>query len=330
MKDVLIIGAGLSGLMAARALEENGASVTIVDKGRSVGGRMATRRIASGLADHGAQFFTVRDSAFQAYVDHWLADGLVYEWSRGWSDGSLKPTPNDGHPRYVTRGGMNALAKHLASGLKDVQVDTRIITLETDGHSWAARAENEAIFISRALLLTAPAPQALELLEANHIPLDPEDHAELARIQYGPCLCGMFLVEGEVDLPEPGALQDFNQPFYWMADNQRKGISEARIITVHAGASYSREHWDDDDDTVLKALQKALEARLKGQVVEGQLKRWRYSVPLTTYPHDCFRAKAPSGLVLAGDAFGGRGRVEGAALSGLAAAKALWDYLNKK
>lgn len=313
--------------MAAEQLEAKGARVIVVDKGRSVGGRLATRRIGDGMADHGAQFFTVRDARFRTYVDRWLADGLVYEWSRSWSDGSLKTTPNDGHPRYAVRGGMNALAKRLAQGLKDVQTNTRIINLETDGKTWSARAENESIFLSRAVLLTPPAPQALELLEANNIPLAPEDHAELTRIQYGPCLCGLFLVEGDFDLPEPGALQDFNQPFYWMADNQRKGLSATRIITVHAGTSYSREHWNESDESILAELEKAISVRLEGHIIEAQLKRWRYSVPLTTYPQDYFIAKGLSGLVLAGDAFGGRGRVEGAALSGLAAGEALAIHL---
>ena len=74
IESILIIGAGLSGLSAARRLGNVPRSVLIVDKGRSVGGRLATRRIDGGRADHGAQFFTVRDPAFQAIVDDWLAE----------------------------------------------------------------------------------------------------------------------------------------------------------------------------------------------------------------------------------------------------------------
>src|SRR4051812_5903801 len=71
--DVLIVGAGLAGLMAGHVLADAGKRVVLLDKGRSVGGRMATRRIGGGLADHGAQFFTVRDPEFGKFVERWIA-----------------------------------------------------------------------------------------------------------------------------------------------------------------------------------------------------------------------------------------------------------------
>ena len=113
--DILIVGAGLSGLMAANSLRGSGLHVMLVDKGRSVGGRLATRRIGPGKADHGAQFFTVRSPKFKSWVDEWLATELVYKWSMGWSDASLDADINavsDGYPRYAVHGGMNALAKY--------------------------------------------------------------------------------------------------------------------------------------------------------------------------------------------------------------------------
>ena len=74
---VAIVGAGLAGLMAGRTLAEAGHEVVLLDKGRSPGGRLATRRIGAATLDHGAQFFTVRSEAFAARVDRWEADGLV-------------------------------------------------------------------------------------------------------------------------------------------------------------------------------------------------------------------------------------------------------------
>jgi predicted NAD/FAD-dependent oxidoreductase len=97
--DVAIVGAGLSGLSAARYLVAQGLNVVIVEKSQGVGGRAATRRIhlPDGtvlLVDHGAQFFTARDPLFQAQVSTWLSQGVCFEWATGfhtWDGVSLNP-----------------------------------------------------------------------------------------------------------------------------------------------------------------------------------------------------------------------------------------------
>ena len=89
---VVIVGAGISGLVAADELRAAGAHVSVVDKGRSPGGRLATRRIGAATLDHGAQFFTVRTPAFQHRVDAWIERGLV----RCGRTGSDPPTLTSG------------------------------------------------------------------------------------------------------------------------------------------------------------------------------------------------------------------------------------------
>ena len=69
--DILVVGAGLAGLMAAQTLQHQGRRVVVVDKGHSVGGRLATRRIGPGRADYGAQFFTIRSPEFQTLAEPW-------------------------------------------------------------------------------------------------------------------------------------------------------------------------------------------------------------------------------------------------------------------
>lgn len=319
--DVIIVGAGVSGLIAARELQEAGKNVTVLDKGSSVGGRLATRRIGEGIADHGAQFFTARTEAFKKYVDEWLNDDLVYIWGHGWSDGSVKRSTNDGHPRYVARGGMNAIAKKLAEPVKNILVNTKVSNVVWDDNLWRLTDSDGQQFTSKALIMTPPVPQTLALME--DVPISSDEKSALEHIEYGPCLCGLFVIDGNIDLPEPGALQNFDNTVYWIADNTQKGISpDEHIITMHVEARYSRNHYDDDDAAILYYLRQELQYYLaKGtSIVEEQLKKWRYSVPLTTHPHDILQSESLP-IIFAGDAFGGRGRVEGAFISGLLAGK---------
>lgn len=63
-KHIAIVGAGMAGIACARTLVQAGHTVTVFEKSRGVGGRMATRDSAFGTFDHGAQYFTVRDPRF--------------------------------------------------------------------------------------------------------------------------------------------------------------------------------------------------------------------------------------------------------------------------
>jgi predicted NAD/FAD-dependent oxidoreductase len=333
--EILIVGAGLSGLAAARALAQAGYRSRIFDKGRSVGGRLATRRLAGGLADHGAQFFTARSDVWKAQVAQWQSDGLVTVWSNGFSDGHRPVDSFDGHPRYVTQGGMNALAKRLAAEAGErasFHLETRIASLEPLDGGWLAVAESGMRWTAPALLLTAPVPQSLSLLGDVASRLSAADRDALSQLVYTPCLAGLFVITGDTRLPYPGALQRPDAEITWIADNQRKGISPGvRVITLHAGARLSQSLWDQSEASALQTLSAELSRWLDpGTVIqEAQLKRWRYAQPIVTHPERCLLASRLPPLVFAGDAFG-ESRVEGAYLSGLAAAAALIDALNQR
>ena len=72
---------GSLGYASAGTLTDHGHEVKVFDKGRGPGGRTATRRVDPNWAfDHGAQYFTARDSHFVHTVGDWLEKGVVAEW----------------------------------------------------------------------------------------------------------------------------------------------------------------------------------------------------------------------------------------------------------
>src|SRR5688572_11022768 len=134
--DVIVIGAGLTGLVAARQLENAGKKVIVLDKEGHVGGRLATHCFQNGMADDGAQFFTTRTETFQKQVDSWQAKDLITIWGYSWSDGSIKRTSPDGHPRYIAKGGMNQLAQDLATSLSDVRHNVTVSGIYWRNGKW--------------------------------------------------------------------------------------------------------------------------------------------------------------------------------------------------
>lgn len=319
----VIVGAGISGLLAARELQDAGWSVTVLDKGRGVGGRMATRRVGGGTFDHGAQFFTVRGERFGALVEGWLEAGAVREWTRGFAGADGKPN-EDGHPRYRGDDGMTSVPKYLARSL-DVRTGERVVGIDPRDGGWEVACELGTTASGAALLLTAPVPQSLELVESGGYALPEEARTQLQEISYDPCVALMALLDGPGAVPEPGGMQIRSEPLDWISDNQRKGISETPGITIHAGPQWSREHYEDPDADISDALLSLAEEQLGGlgaRVLQTSVARWRYSWVTSSHPEPCLVASEDPPIIFAGDAFG-PAKVEGAALSGLAAADRL-------
>jgi len=129
--DVLVIGAGMAGLIAAAELQRAGRRVLVLDKRRGVGGRLASRRIGAATFDHGAQFITARTSRFAALVDDGRRAGVVEEWHRG---SAGRP---EGHVRWRGHPAMTSVAKHLARGL-EIMLETRVVALRASRHRWSA------------------------------------------------------------------------------------------------------------------------------------------------------------------------------------------------
>ena len=333
--DILIIGTGMSGLMAATTLPAD-KQITILDKGRSVGGRLATRRIGQGRADHGAQFFTVRDEGFAAQVDPWISEGLVFRWSKGWGDGSADAAPPDGYPRYAVSGGMNAMAKRLAADLEqrgdiDIRTGVLVTAIARDGDGWQAIDQDGTLYSAATLIITSPVPQSLALFDAGGTSLSTDDRFALDRINYAPCVCGIAWIEGETTLPDPGAVQRTDAPISWIADNRRKGISpEATVITIHANADLSRAIYDEPDDIIAPIFDEVIASTMTpgSSIKQLEIKRWRYALPLVLHPDRYLKAADLPPLYFGGDAFGGP-RVEGAALSGMAIGRAIARLWNR-
>ena len=343
--DVIVVGAGMAGLAAAGELARAGLTVTVLEKSRGLGGRMATRRLAGSVCDHGAQFFTVRSPAFESIVTAASAAGKVRTWCAGFfKAGSLATAPEnagDGHARWCGQQGMTDLPKFLAGTLPaercTIRLGTQLASIGSDGKNVLACLDDRSRLLARAAVLTAPVPQSLDLLAAGGLlapaagryaaapagALDPAAILALAEVGYDPCFALMLVLKQPSRVPAPGGIQFASGPLAWLGDNLQKGISLLPALTVHASGAFSREHFDTPPEEVSRIMLEAVRpwidsgAGAEG-IVEQSLHRWKFATPTTILPEPLVAICQEPPLVCCGDAFAGP-RVEGATLSGLAA-----------
>ncbi len=320
--DFLIIGAGLAGIAAAADLGRAGATVAVVDKGRAVGGRAATRRIGGQPIDHGAQFCTARTDRFRDLLEKGSSEGWARIWCHGypvWRDGRVHPR-DDGHPRWTFPDGIRTLPERIGKGLK-VGTETTVQSVGRDAHGiWVATDTLGNFTTGRRLVLNLPPAQLLNVA-GNALPEWMRGCVGDCRL--APCWAVAGLLEREFDGDWPAIELENHPSLAWVArDHTRRALGAAPAAVLHARGDWSESHLEETPEKVQSIL--SGEAReLFGIEFSEQVRvhRWRYAKPEISVGEP-FLLDRDLGVGLCGDWCTG-GRVEGALVSGWGLAAAL-------
>lgn len=310
--DVLVIGAGWSGLTAATRLREAGLRVLVLEKSRGPGGRSATRRVDGARFDHGAQYFTARSAVFGRQLQQWRDAGLVAPWrprlaTLGGRVGHHDP---DSTSRYVAVPGMNAICQHLAAEL-DCRYQAEVESIQHQ-KGWNVTLRGGERLQAPRLLLTAPPQQAAALLG----PADPL-HAGLATVEFAPSLAAMLQFDSPLDLGFDAAFVNLDSGLGWIACNSSKPGRSGACWVLHATPEWSAANLELSFDEIGARLHQSFTELVEQALPQPVLRlghRWRYALALA--PSDeGFRADPDRMLAIAGDWLSGS-RVEGAWISG--------------
>ena len=319
---IAIIGAGVAGLSAARALTSRQHEVVVFERSSMAGGRAGTRQIRSvemprGLAgatlafDHGAQYFTVRDDRFSEVAAEWERDRVIARWTgrivsfdgEGWED------VDDGTARYVGIPGMSAIAAALAGGI-EITFGRRVEQLD------------ELLATFDRVVVAIPAPQAAALLTSV-----PSLAAAASRVRMVPSWTVAAAFEERVAARFDAAFVN-GSPLGWIARNTSKPKRDWKVDTwvLQATTSWSAAHLDDRSDDVGAFLMEAFEDLIPAglpRAFYATVHRWRNATadpPLAIGAlHD-----QQSRITVCGDWCLGA-RIEDAFLSGLTAANQITE-----
>ena len=325
--DVLIIGAGMSGLSARRTFVEKGLSCLTLEKSRGLGGRVSTRRMDGICADLGAQFTSAKGRHWQGLIDSSRAEGL-------------KPiflNTDSQYPRYIHSQGMSCLARILVLDPENLSApikrETTVSRIEfaASGVFWEVVDQTNQRYRARALMVTLPVPQALELLKGfelvSKLGFDESQLRRLDGLSYSRCLSAAYILNEETSLDPPGILKNPSAEISGIFEQRKKGLNTSEpTVVVQAAAALSLELWENPSETLLEILWKKASAATQGSLLPKEYKlawmqKWKYCEPLqhlhTNFEKVLTHVAAP--LVLAGDAFGGS-KIEGAIVSGREAA----------
>lgn len=321
--NLAVIGAGLAGLSAARSLAEAGHQVTVFEKSRGPSGRMSTRRTDDWFADHGAQYFTARTSAFQAVVDQWVQQGVAAPWAgriRALQSRAL--VVSESVARFVGSPRMTSPAALWAADLS-LYTEQTVVGLQRVSQGWQVQTKEEGDWPQRfdAVVLAIPSPQVLAF--DGLLPSTWTDR--LRAIAFRPCWAVMARYEQVPDTGFDGLFANDDQ-VSWVSWNQSKpGRGSTPVAVIHATADYTSQNLERPKEQVIRELTGFLRQFGVPDPVEALAHRWLYalsddsafasSISLPTSLWD-----PALGLGLCGDYLAG-GRVEGAFVSGTDIAK---------
>lgn len=312
--DILVIGAGLAGLTLARDLSGHRDKVVILEKSKSPGGRLSTRRSDFGSFDHGAQYLTSRTAGFTSLLNQLSQSGELAPWNPDGKDSA--------HPWWVGKPAMSTLGKAMARNL-DIVFDTRVAGIVKQDQKFLVHTQSLSgagpDYLASRVVAAIPAPQALDLFT----PLDPV-FVNLRQVAMAPCWSVMLAFDTRLPgIPDLIRGQE-TDVLSLIARNGSKPGRTGETFVLHATPRWSRSHIENERGAVKSAMMSAMREQtgLGGNLpnpAHVEVHRWLYALVETPMEQPFF-GNSNNTLFACGDwCFGAR--AEAAHQSGQALAR---------
>jgi len=274
---IAVIGAGIAGLCCARELARTDVDVTVFERSRGLGGRLATRRTGELAFDHGAQFLTARGRPFSRYVE----TAIRSECARAWRPRILEDQRQFDAPIddwLVGTPGMSSVVRPLARGLR-VRTGVRVRELLRGRKGWELDTDAGRLpGAFDAVAVAVPAPGALTLLGPHG-----RTFRRLTSVGMAPCWSTMAAFATPLGAATEQAYRYTSGPLAWAANDSSKPGRPAGPETwvLHSSPGWAEQQLEADAGQAARLLLEAFGEALGDKLpvpVGLQAHRWRLAL----------------------------------------------------
>ena len=176
MKNVAVIGAGITGATLANLLKKK-FTITVFEKSRGVGGRMATRRAEPYQFNHGVQYFKLENKEFKYFLQPLMCNKIIKPLEANQIEilnkKVIKSTKIYNKKYYTAKSKMNSVVKYLINNNCSMKLLCKIEKTIKENDKWFVIDSDQVSYGPYDwLFITIPPYQATEILYDNFKYLD--------------------------------------------------------------------------------------------------------------------------------------------------------------
>ena len=285
--DVIVVGAGLSGLVCAQALHQSGLQVCVLEKARGTGGRLSSKRLTVGESnisyDLGASLVQSSHDTFEDWLLQLEKEGALLPHLHNGQSAWVAPSRNSMLTRHLSRD----LTVHFGQKVSGIKYENGVWTVSTQPQSNRPQPQPAVDDVSFAqaphIIFSAPAEQTLALLPEHH-----SGRAWLNDVNSDPVFVSTFAVKWQDDgliarvkntsSPAIGAISmEHEKP-----QRDHQGF---QLIKLQTSPEWSQAHIDEPFDVIEAKLKSVLESHLGQPLneVASHTHRWlfgQYAQPI--------------------------------------------------
>ena len=315
-----IIGGSLAGLVAGDKLAKAGHDVMIIEKNRSLGGRLATQTFEGGFFDDGFPYLSADGDAFKSFIDDFIEKQILFPWADD------IPHHDGAHPHklnrdrreveyYASANGLNSIANYLKRWV-DIKFKEQAGGLTYIGpdrgkkRSWMVNLTDISVYECDAVIIATPATQAYGLLQTA------QDETAVLRlirvideVHYKPRF--VLMASCDIETPSWKGITCSNSDLSWLGNETSKSEKQQRTnIAIHSSARFAHKHVESNKSHVKRLLlERAAEVADESQIQDADptfLHHWKYYQATKTIDKDYMELEMEDApLALIGDYFKG-------------------------